>query len=68
MIGRLKAVRKAIPKTIRNNPALRFIMSIDDFDKYDDELTERESKNASETDVNAMRYKGITTKPFHQGL
>lgn len=60
MIGRLKAVRKAIPKTIRNNPALRFIMSIDDFDKYDDELTERESKNASETDVNAMRYKGIT--------
>ena len=55
MIGRLKAVRKAIPKTIRNNPALRFIMSIDDFDKYDDELTERESKNPSDTDVNAKR-------------
>ena len=35
-------------------------MSIDDFDKYDDELTERESKNASETEVNRMRFKGIT--------
>ena len=34
-------------------------MSIADFDKYDDELTERESKNASETEVNRKRYKGI---------
>ena len=60
MLGKLKAVRAAIPKAIRNNPNLRIIMSIDDFDKYDDELTEREAKNASETDVNARRYKGIT--------
>ena len=60
MLGRLKAVRKAIPVAIRNNPALRIIMSVNDFDKYDDELTAREAKNASETDVNAMRYKGIT--------
>lgn len=59
MIGKLKAMRKAIPKAIRNNPNLRIIMSIDDFDKYDDELTEREAKNSSETDVNAKRYKGI---------
>ena len=58
--GRLKAVRAAIPKAIRNNSSLRIIMSIDDFDKYDDELTAREGKNASETDVNSMRYKGIT--------
>lgn len=35
-------------------------MSVNDFDKYDDELTEREAKNASETDVNSKRYKGIT--------
>ena len=35
-------------------------MSVNDFDKYDDELTQRESKNTSETDVNARRYKGIT--------
>lgn len=59
MLGKLKAVRKAIPATIRNNPNLRILMSINDFDKYDDELTEREAKNASETDVNSKRYKGI---------
>ena len=47
-------------KALRSNPNLRLVMSIDDFDKYDDELTERESKNASETDVNSKRYKGIT--------
>jgi hypothetical protein len=59
MLGKLKAVRKSIPTALRGNPALRIIMSVNDFDKYDDELTERESKNTSETDVNAMRYKGI---------
>lgn len=60
MIKKLKAVRAAIPKAMRPNPSLRIIMSVDDFDKYDDELTERESKNASETEVNRKRYKGIT--------
>lgn len=60
MLEKLKAVRKAIPKALRSNPNLRLVMSIDDFDKYDDELTERENKNASETDVNSKRYKGIT--------
>lgn len=59
MLDKLKAVRRAIPRAIRNNPNLRIIMSVDDFDRYDDELTEREAKNASETDVNARRYKGI---------
>lgn len=60
MIKKLKAVRAAIPKAMRTNRDLRIIMSVDDFDKYDDELTERESKNASETEVNRMRFKGIT--------
>ena len=46
MLGKLKSVRSLIPKAIRNNPKLRILMSIDDFDKYDDELTEREAKNA----------------------
>ncbi len=59
MLNSLKAVRKAIPKAMRSNPNLRIIMSIDDFDKYDDELTAREAKNASETEVNRKRYKGI---------
>ena len=64
MIGKLKAVRKAIPKALRENPNLRILMSIDDFDKYDDELTEREYKNTSETDINKKRYKGITIELY----
>ncbi len=60
MLKKLKAVRAAIPTAMRPNPDLRIIMSVEDFDKYDDELTERESKNASETEVNRMRFKGIT--------
>lgn len=60
MLKKLKAVRAAIPKAMRPNPDLRIIMSVEDFDKYDDELTEREAKNANETEVNRQRYKGIT--------
>lgn len=60
MIGKLKAVRKAIPKAMRENPNLCIIMSVEDFDKYDDELTERENKNSAETEINSKRFKGIT--------
>jgi hypothetical protein len=60
MIGRLKELRMAIPTTLRNNPNLRILMSVNDFDTYDDELTARDSKNADETEVNKRRYKGIT--------
>ncbi|HBG39912.1 MAG TPA: hypothetical protein DDW85_00695 [Porphyromonadaceae bacterium] len=59
MLKRLKEVKKAIPKALRSNPNLKIVMSVEDFDKYDDELTEREYKNASETDVNRKSYKGI---------
>ncbi len=59
MTDRLKAVRKAIPIAIRNNPSLRIIMSVNDFDTYDDELTAREGKNADETRVNRKAYKDI---------
>lgn len=65
MLGRLKAVRRAIPKALRENPNLRILMSIDDFDRYDEELTEREYKNASETDINKKRYKGITIETLN---
>lgn len=65
MLERLKEVRKAIPKALRENPNLRILMSIDDFDKYDNELTEREYKNASETDINKKRYKGITIETLN---
>lgn len=57
--ARLKAVRKAIPVAIRNNPNLRILMSVNDFDEYDDELTQRDAKNADETRVNPQTYKGI---------
>ena len=60
MIDRLYAVRNAIPKALRNNPNLRFLMSVDDFDQSDKELTEREHKNSNESEVNSKRFKGIT--------
>lgn len=60
MVGKLKAVRTAIPKAMRENPNLRIVMSVEDFDKYDDELTEREHKNSDETEMNRKRFKGIT--------
>lgn len=60
MIGKLKAVRAAIPKAMRENPKLKILMSVEDFDKYDDELTSREHKNSDETEINRKRFKGIT--------
>ena len=59
MIERLYAVRNAIPKAMRTNPNLRILMSVDDFDQYDKELTEREHKNSNESEVNSKRFKGI---------
>ena len=67
MLGRLKAMRAKIPVAIRNNPDLRILMSVNDFDKYDDELTQRESKNTSETDVNARRYKALPLRRLRPG-
>ena len=59
MLDRLAAVRKSIPVAIRENPNLRILMSVSDFDKYDDELTTREYKNLDETTRNIKRYKDI---------
>ena len=59
MLGRLKELRRAIPVPLRRNPNLRILMSVNDFDTYDDELTARESKNKAETEVNEQRYKNI---------
>lgn len=60
MLEILYDVRAAIPTAMRENPNLRIIMSVDDFDRYDEELTKREHKNSDETEVNNKRYKGIT--------
>ena len=59
MLDRLAAVRKSIPVAIRENPNLRILMSVSDFDRYDDELTAREYKNLDETTRNIKRYKDI---------
>jgi len=59
MLQRLKELRTVIPVTMRNNPNLRILMSVTDFDTYDDELTQLANKGAAPTDINQERYKGI---------
>lgn len=59
MIGRLTALKDAIPLTMRSNTGLRILMSIADFDKYDAELTAQPNKGANYTDMNVERFKGI---------
>ena len=64
MIGKLKAVKDKIPTVMRSNPGLRILMSITDFDKYDEELTQQPNKGANYTDMNVERYKGIRIVPL----
>lgn len=64
MIKKLKAVKDKIPVTLRSNPGLRILMSIADFDKYDEELTQQPNKGANYTDMNVERYKGIRIVPL----
>ena len=64
MIGKLTDLRDEIPVTMRANPGLRILMSITDFDKYDDELTSREFKGANYTDTNVERFKGVKIVPL----
>lgn len=59
MVDKLKAVREQIPVAIVENPNLRILMSAADFNKYDDELTARDSKNRDETTRNIKMYKDI---------
>lgn len=70
-VGKLKNVKAAIPKALRNNPNLKIVMSVNDWDGYDEELTAREYKNSSETDINKKSYKGIpieTVSSWPDGL
>jgi len=59
MLGKLKALRQAIPVSLIENPHLRILMSPEDFNTYDDELTKREYKNRDETTRNNKMYKDI---------
>ena len=56
MLQRLKELRTHIPVT----------MSVEDFDTYDDELTQLANKGAAPTDINQERYKGITIEVLTQ--
>ena len=64
MIGRLRALKAKIPVKMRNSPNLRILMSITDFDTYDDELSAQPSKGANYTDMNVERFKGIAIEPL----
>lgn len=64
MIKKLKALKDKIPSVLRSNPGLRILMSIADFDQYDEELTQQPNKGANYTDMNVERYKGIRIVPL----
>ena len=64
MLKKLKAVKDSIPTTMRSNPRLRILMSVTDFDQYDEELTQQPNKGANYTDMNVERYKGIRIVPL----
>lgn len=66
MLQRLKELRTAIPSTLRNNTNLRILMSVEDFDEYDDELTNLPNKGKDATEVNSRRYKGIPIEALAQ--
>jgi hypothetical protein len=66
MLLRLKELRAQIPVTMRNNSNLRILMSVEDFDTYDDELTQLANKGTAPTDINQERYKGITIEVLTQ--
>lgn len=59
MIGKLYAVKAAVPETIKEHPNLRYLMSLSDWEQYDQELTEREHKNSDETALNRKMFKGV---------
>ena len=64
MLKKLKAVKDSIPTTMRSNPGLRILMSVTDFDQYDEELTQQPNQGANYTDMNVERYKGIRIVPL----
>jgi hypothetical protein len=60
----LTALFKAIPKTLRHNPALKILMSIEDFDDYDTELTQRTCKGVDYSTMSPERFKNIPMIPL----
>ena len=59
MKQKLRAVYRRIPKAVRKSSNVRFLMSTEDWDKYDDELTDQSSKGSDTTGTNPKRFKNI---------
>lgn len=53
------AVYKKIPKAVRKAKGLKFICSVEDWDAYDDYLSNLPNKGADPTSTNVPRYKTI---------
>lgn len=56
IIKRLQAVRAKIPTALRKKTNLRILMSVGDFDRYDQELTDLHHKGEDHTSINQERY------------
>ena len=59
IISKMKAVRAMVPKAVRSAGGLKFLMSVEDADKYDEALTNLPNKGSDPTTTNAKRYKNI---------
>ncbi len=59
MKQKLRAIYRKLPKAVRKNPNVRFLMSTEDWDKYDDELTDQSNKGSDTTGINPKRFKNI---------
>lgn len=59
MKSKLRAVYRALPKAVRSSKNLRFLMSTEDWDKYDDELTDQSNKGSDTTGTNPKRFKSV---------
>ncbi len=64
IIDKMEEVRKLIPKALRGKKNLKYFMSVEDADLYDDALSRRQYKGANYTDVNPERYKSIQIVPL----
>lgn len=59
MKAKLRAIHKALPKALRKAPNLKILMSVEDWDRYDDELSDQNSKGSDVTGTNPKRFKNI---------
>ena len=59
-----KGIRASLPKNIRKNPNLKFFVSIDDGDIYDNVITNQPNKGKDWSETNVERFKGIQIIPL----